>query len=89
MKIVARRWVVRAFGILLTTVLYACLVPDGGYVGGAYVSSGYDYDGWGPGYHVAPPRHGERRQNGPPPRAYRPAPPNRPAPSIPTRPHNR
>ena len=38
MKIVLRRWSVSALGILLLTVLYACLVPDGGYVGGVYES---------------------------------------------------
>ncbi len=89
MNIVARSWRVSALGFLLLTVLYACLVPDGGYVGGVYEPSGYEYGGWGPRYHVAPPRGGERRpEQAPqaPPRAYRPAPRTRPAPSIPTRP---
>jgi len=93
MNIVARRWSVRALGLLLLTVLYACLVPDVGYVGGVYEPPGYVYGGWGPGYHVGPPPHGgERRPEHPtqaPPRAYRPAPPSRPAPSIPSRPRGR
>ena len=41
--------------------LSACTVPGAGYVGGVYEPSGSDYGGWGPGYYVAPPRHGERR----------------------------
>jgi len=87
MNIVARRWTVRTLGFLLLTALSACLVPDVGYVGGVYVAPGYDYGGWGSGYHVGPPRGGERRLERPsPPRAYRPAPQSRPAPSIPTRP---
>jgi len=86
MKTINSRWVARALGILMATVLYACLVPDGGYVGGAYVTSGYDYDGWGPGYRVAPPRHGERREDSRPSRAYRPVERSRPAPSIPNGP---
>jgi hypothetical protein len=89
MKIVPLRWTVRALGLLLLTVLYACLVPDGGYVGGVYEPSGYDYGGWGRGYQVGPPRGRavERRpERLSPPRAYRPAPQSRPAPSIPERP---
>ncbi len=31
-----------------------------GYVGGYYQPYGYDWGGWGPGYHVGPPRGGER-----------------------------
>ncbi len=88
MNIVHRRWGVRALGFLLLTALYACLVPGEGYVGGVYVEPGYEYGGWGPGHNVGPPRRGERRVERPsPPRAYRPAPRSRPAPSIPTRPH--
>lgn len=98
MKIALRRLSVSALGFLLLTVLYACLVPDAGYVGGVYVEPGYEYGGWGPGYHVAPPRGGEhrseprgdeRRSEKSAPRAYRPAPPSRSAPSIPTRPRGR
>ena len=88
MNIVARRWSVRALGFLLLTVLYACLVPDAGYVGGVYEPPGYVYGSWGPGYHVGPPpRGGERRPERASPRPYRPPPPDRRAPSIPTRPH--
>jgi len=86
MSIVLRRWMVSAFGFLLLTTLSSCLVSDAGYVGGVYEPSGSDYGGWGPGYHVAPPRRGERRAEQPSPHAYRPAPRSRPSPSIPTRP---
>jgi hypothetical protein len=89
MNIIPRRWKVRALGLALLTVLYACTVTPGGYVGGVYEPSGSDYGGWGPGYHVAPPRRGERRPEQPSPHAYRPAPRSRPSPSIPTRPHGR
>jgi hypothetical protein len=89
MNIVPRRWRVNALGFLLLTALYACLVPDGGYVGGVYEAPGYEYGGWGPGYHVGPPRGGERRPETSSPHAYRPAPRSRPSPSIPTRPHGR
>jgi hypothetical protein len=89
MKIVPRRLRVSARGVLLLTVLSACTVSGGGYVGGVYEPSGSDYGGWGPGYHVAPPRRGERRPEQSSPHAYRPAPRSRPSPSIPTRPHGR
>jgi hypothetical protein len=88
MSIVLRRRIVSGFGFLLLATLCACLVPDVGYVGGVYEPSGSDYGGWGPGYHVAPPRHGERRPEPPQPRVYRPAPRSRPAPSIPSRPRD-
>lgn len=100
-----RRWKVSALGVLLLAALSACTVTDGGgYVEGVYEPAGYEYGGWGRGYHVAPFRGGERREeNGgerggerrpepakpSPPHAYRPAPPSRQAPSIPTRPHGR
>jgi hypothetical protein len=89
MKIVPRRWRVSALGILLLTVLSACTVGGGGYVGGVYEPYGSDYGGWGSGYHVAPSHRGERRVVQPSPRAYRPAARSRPSPSIPTRPHGR
>ena len=88
MNIVLRRWMVSALGFLLLATLYACLVPDVGYVGGVYEPSGSDYGGWGPGYHVAPPRRGERRPEQSSPHAYRPADRSRPAPSIPSRPRD-
>jgi len=100
-----RRWRVSGLGLLLLTGLSACTVTGGGgYVEGVYEPAGYDYGGWGPRYHVAPSRGGERRdEHGgerggerrsepakqAPSHAYRPAPPSRPAPSIPTRPHGR
>ena len=42
MKITLRRLSVSALGFLLLTMLYACLVPDAGYVGGVYVEPGYE-----------------------------------------------
>jgi hypothetical protein len=89
MNIVPRRWGVSALGLVLLTVLSACTVTGGGYVGGVYEPYGNDYGGWGPGYHVAPSRRGERRPEQSAPHAYRPAPRSRPAPSIPTHPHGR
>jgi hypothetical protein len=60
-----------------------------GYVGGYYEPYGYEYGGWGPGYHVGPWRggghpdyHGGGGGHAP---AYRPAPAGRSAPSIPGR----
>ncbi len=82
---IIRRWKVRALGLALLAALYACTVTPGGYVGGVYEPSGSDYGGWGPGYYVGPSRHGERRREHVSPKAYRPAPPSRPAPPIPTR----
>jgi hypothetical protein len=89
MNIIARRWKVRALGLVLLTVLYACTVTPGGYVGGVYEPSGSDYGGWGPGYHVGPSRGGERREEHSSNHAYRSAPPSRPSPSIPSRPRER
>ena len=60
MSIVARRWTVSALAFALLTVLVACLVPGGGYVGGVYERSGYGYGGWGHGYNVGPSRGGGR-----------------------------
>lgn len=110
MNIVHQRWMVSALGLLLFAGLCACIATgpgyDGGvgvaYVGGYYEPYGRDYGGWGPGYHVAPPRGGERRPEQLPPHdvrpapqsrsqqvsrhAYRPAPPSRSTPSIPKHP---
>ena len=89
MKIIPRRWRVRALGLVLLPVLSGCVASGGAYIGGVYEPSGYDNGGWGRGYHVAPSRGGERRPERPSPYAYRPAPRSRPAPSIPTRPRGR
>jgi len=85
-----RRWGLRAFALLLLTMTSACLVSGEGYVGGVYEPPGYVYGGWGPGYRVGPPPHGGEYhpQHQSYPRAYRPAPESRRAPSIPTHPHN-
>jgi hypothetical protein len=87
MNTVLRRWSARALGFLLLTALTACLVPDAEYVGGVYEPSGYAYGSWGPGYHVGPSRGGEHRgeqSRQSSPRSYRPAPPSRGIPSIPS-----
>lgn len=92
MSIVPLRLALSSLGLLLLTTLCACVVGDGGYggdVGGSYVAGyvepvGYAYGDWGRGYHVGPPRGGERSapQSS---RSYRAAPASRATPSIPTR----
>jgi hypothetical protein len=92
MSTLRRNWVAGALGFLLLTVLYGCAVTGGGYDGdvgvsygvGFYEPYGYDYGGWGRGYHVGPPRGGERRPE-PSSHPYRQAPASHPTPSIPTR----
>jgi len=92
MSILIQRWRVMALGFLVTAVC-ACAV-GGGYdegdvaVAGYYEPGGYEYGGWGSGYHVGPPRGGERRpaQGG---HSYRPAAPSRSTPSIAARPRGR
>jgi hypothetical protein len=96
MKIVLH-WPIVGLAAGMFTVLSGCFVTTGRYGGAVDVygvdyfePSGYDYHGWGPAYHVAPPRgdrddhdrpaHAENRQAQP---AYRPASPSRPVPSIP------
>jgi|PersoiStandDraft_1058852.scaffolds.fasta_scaffold13067_1 hypothetical protein len=85
MNILFQRWRVTALGLLLLAGLCACVATGPGYDGGYYEPYGHDYGGWGPGYHVAPPRGGERRPEQPSHHAYRPAPQSRPTPSIPRR----
>lgn len=83
-------------------VAIAGCVAGGGYDGGVsvgygvgfYEPYGYDYGGWGPGYRVGPPRRGFDRPGRPdlhaaPHPSYRPAPPSRPMPSLPTYPRGR
>ena len=105
MNTVQQRWMVSALGLLLFGALCACIATGPGYdegagiyVGGYYEPYGRDYGGWGPRYHVAPPRpeehraappRGDEHRLAPPARhAYKPAPASRPVPSIPTRPHD-
>jgi hypothetical protein len=95
-----RRYLVSGFGFGLLTALNGCVVGGAGYAGGVgvaygadyYEPYGYEYGGWGAGYHVGPPRGGDRRPdhsgNSHPP-AYHPAPPSRSTPSIPSRPRGR
>ena len=54
-----------------------------------YEPFGYDYGGWSPGYQVGPPRLGIPRGGRGPDRAYRPPPPGRQMPSIPSGPRRR
>lgn len=91
------RWPVTAFAIGLFALLLAGCVTGGygygatpgydlGYYGGPSVAN---YGGWRPGYQVAPYHNGGYHpvyHGGPAPavHAYRPAPPSRPMPSIPT-----
>lgn len=71
-----------------------------GYGVGFYEPGGYDYGGWGPGYGVGPPRPGFDRgrpdvgrgrpdSHAAPHPSYRPAPPSRSVPSVPTHPRGR
>jgi len=83
----ARRAGLSALGLLLLTGLSSCALTWGGYDGdvglafggGYYQPYGYDYGGWGPGYHVGPGRGGPVRGGGP--GNFRAA--SRQAPSIP------
>jgi hypothetical protein len=88
MSIAARSVRVSVLGFLLLAVLSACLVSGEVYDPGVvYAPAGYTYGGWGPRYHVGPPRGGEYQRQRPPSHAYRPAPQSRPIPTIPTRPY--
>ncbi len=97
MNILHQRWLLSALGLLVFAGLCACIATgpgyDGGvavtYVGGYYEPAGRDYGHWGRGYDVTPPRNGERRADQKSVHAYRPAPPTRPAPTIPKRPRDR
>jgi hypothetical protein len=82
MNIPLRRLGSGALGFLVVLMLSACLVPGGGYAGGVYEGPGYEYGGWGTGYHVGPPRGGDRRSDGAS-HSYRRAAPSRSTPSIP------
>jgi hypothetical protein len=86
---------ISALGILVVSALGGCAVSGGGYDGdvgvsvGYYEPFGYDYGGWGSGYHVGPAHGGERRpEQAAAGHNYRPAASSRRTPSIPTRPRN-
>lgn len=90
MNVTTRRWKADVLGALALMLLSACLAGDGGYVvGGVYEDPGYEYGGWGHGYHVAPYRGGDRGERSHPsgssPHAYRAPSPSRPTPSLPSR----
>lgn len=94
MKSLLRGRVLKAVGLALPGILFALLAgcavgvggpyDGGGYVSGYYEPYGYEYGGWGGGYHVAPSRGGER-SHAQSSHAYRPAAPSRQTPSIPSR----
>jgi hypothetical protein len=112
MKTILRSWPLLLLGVFALaavafTPLTGCVASAGVYAGDYegeyyYDAPGYVvYDGWGPTYHVGPPRedhdhpggnhddhhdtHGAGGNPGHP--AYRPAPSSRAVPSIPTQSH--
>ena len=95
MKTVLRQWPFILLAAAVFTLLSGCVATTGGYGGEDYYEpSGYYYNGWGPTYRVGPPRRGDHDDHPGPPHAeshqghpaYRPAPPSRAVPSIPTKP---
>jgi hypothetical protein len=88
----SRKRMAVGMGALVLTLLAACEVTgvgvDGsvgvGYDATYYEPYGYEYGGWGGGYHVGPGRGGDRRGEHPS-HSYRPAPASRRTPSIPSR----
>jgi len=96
MTVVRTRRMAAGLGVVALTLLNACAVTgvEGtvgvGYDAGYYEPWGYDYGGWGTGYRVGPGRGGDRRgdahgDRGGHSHSYRPAPPERRTPSIPSR----
>jgi hypothetical protein len=96
MKILVSRRSMRGLIVVMFAAVAGCVV-GGGYAGAVgvgygadfYEPGGYDYGGWGPGYRVGPPRRGFDEGRRPeshaaPHPAYRPAPPSRSMPSLPT-----
>jgi hypothetical protein len=89
-----------ALAAIAFTPLTGCVASAGAYAGDGeyyYDAPGYVvYDGWGPNYHVGPPReghhddhHDDHHDSHPAhPPAYRPAPSSRAVPSIPTQSHS-
>lgn len=100
MKITLRRGSTVALAGALLAVLASCVSGpydgsvDVSYGVGYYEPGGHVYGGWPSRYYVAPPRGDHDRDqhiqsahegNRPPQPAYRPAPPNHQAPSLPPR----
>lgn len=86
MKTALKRRTISLAGLVLLAATTSCVVPVAGeYDGGYYEPGGVvEYGVWGHGYHVAPPRGGERRvEHSGGPHTYRPAPQGHPTPSIP------
>lgn len=85
-------------GLIALLVLPVGCAVDGSYRSGSPVSVGvgldyyepfgFDYGGWGPGYHVGPSRGGMPHRGVAPGRGFRSAPPGRAMPSIPSAPHS-
>lgn len=96
MKSLVKRRSLRGSIVLVLAVAGGCVAGAGyegdvgvGYGVGFYEPYGYEYGGWGPGYRVGPPRRGFDRpgradSHGAPHPSYRPAPPSRSMPSLPT-----
>ena len=100
MKTLLLRSLMAGLSLAFLLTVGRCATADYGDGGAAYgvdyyEPSGYVYGQWHEGYRVAPPRgHEEHREARPEHReaakpAYRPAPANRPAPSIPSRSRSR
>jgi hypothetical protein len=105
MKITFRRWSTGALAAGLLAFLAGCVATVGGYDSmegsygvGYYEPYGHVYGAWPSSYHVAPPRRDRDRDaqirspregSRSPRPAYRPAPPSRGLPSLPSlpRPH--
>ena len=90
MSAATRRLALASAGFLLLAELGACVGGVGysgdvaiGYSPGYIEPGGYDYGGWGGGYHVGPGRGGDRRAAPAPSHGYRSAPQTRSVPSIP------
>ena len=103
MNISLLRSLTLAFVVCTATVLLSGCIGlngggyyDDGFIGpGYYEPSGVVYGGWESGYHVAPYRGGDHRDNRPTSggghassRAYRSAPASHSAPSIPSQPRS-
>ena len=92
-------WKPIALAITMLVACCSCAYPsdyegtvmvdyEDGYPGDYFEPYGFEYGGWGGGYRVGPPRHGERRLERPG-RPYRVPPPSHSMPSIPSHPRGR
>ncbi len=90
MSAMTRRLTLASIGLVLIAGLGGCVAGVGydtdvavGYSPGYVEPFGYDYGGWGGGYHVGPGRGADRRAAPSPSHSYRSAPQSRAVPSIP------